>query len=413
MRDKRVIGVIGGGAAGLSAAVMAARRGGAVRLFEKQPRVGRKLLATGNGTCNLSNLHASPEHYHGGDPGFVFPALRAFSPQDAMAFFASIGVPCTVRENGRIYPIVEQASAVLDALRFEAEALGVQMLTDTAVTAIVPRQDGVRLQTTVGAFDVSCVLVAVGGAASGRLGGSADGYRLLTAIGHEKTPLFPSIVQIKTAKDPVRPLKGLRLDAALTLCLDGKAAATSEGEVLFADYGLSGPAAMEIGRVAADWERRKQGHMTVSIDLLPGIVAPDLLDMLTKRRALPGRTLDRWLIGLLPKALGQTLLKVAGVQPLSRMADSVTDAELRVLTDIIKGGMLPVEGAAGMDAAQVTAGGVKTAGFDPATMRSRRCPFVYAAGEVLDIDGDCGGYNLQWAWASAHAAVTAMTEERT
>ncbi|MBQ3093734.1 MAG: NAD(P)/FAD-dependent oxidoreductase [Clostridia bacterium] len=189
------LAIIGGGAAGLAAAVFCARRVGGehVIVFEKQPRVGKKLLATGNGTCNLSNVHAAVEHYHGQTPSFVQAALSGFSPDDARAFFDSLGVPTVVRDNGRIYPLCAQASAVLDCLRLELTRLGVQTVCDTAVTALKPRKNGVSVCTDTQVYEARCALVAAGGAASASLGGSVDGYRLLTDLGHKKHRCFPPL----------------------------------------------------------------------------------------------------------------------------------------------------------------------------------------------------------------------------
>ncbi len=412
---EQAIVIVGGGAAGLLAAIFCARKlgGHRVTLLEKQARVGKKLLATGNGTCNISNITADVSAYHGQSPLFVQPALRAFSPDDVMAFFSSIGVRCVVRENGRVYPLCAQASAVLDCLRMELDALGVDVRCDCSVTALRADQKGVSVVTDQGVWNTKRVLVAAGGAASTSLGGCTDGYALLTSLGHTKTSLFPSIVQIRTDKEAVKPLKGVRVDADLKLIHNGRAIASSNGEILFADYGVSGPAAMAIGRFAADWERRKQGEMLLEMDLLPTVPRAELEAEVAQRVLLPGRTLESMFTGLLQKRLGQTLIKAAGLSPLSRDVQSLSRNELSKLVSMIKGWRVPVTGSAGMNAAQVTAGGISTAEFDAHTMRSRINPYVYAAGEVLDIDGDCGGFNLQWAWASAYAAAEAMTEGMT
>lgn len=404
--------VVGAGAAGICAAIVCARRigGDRVLLLEKGPRIGKKLLATGNGTCNLSNIRASSDCYYGHDPAFVEPALSMFSPRETMAFFESVGVRCEVRENGRIYPLCAHAGAVLDCLREELCALGVQVLCDTTVTALKPQTKTVCVHTSGGTITAQQVLITVGGAASPSLGGSADGYRLLTEIGHTKTPIFPAIVQIKTETDIIRSVKGLRTDASLTLRLDGKVLCRSNGEVLFADYGVSGPAAMMLGRAAADWERKKKGNMTLSVDFLPALSREELRKALETRRDLKGRTFENMLTGLLQKRIGQMLLKAAGLQPFSRAAAGLTDEELDRLEHTVRQFTMPVLGSAGFSSAQVTAGGIRTSEFDSRTMRSKKHERIYAAGECLDIDGECGGLNLQWAWSSAYAAATAMTE---
>lgn len=401
-------GIIGGGAAGLAAAVFLSRLSGGrltAVVLEKGPRVGKKLLATGNGTCNLSNRHATVAHYHGQDPHFAVPALAAFPPAETVAFFTAIGVECVERENGRIYPLCAQAGAVLDCLRLTLAAEGTPEECSAPVTAIRPVPGGFLLYKEDGTQRaVRRVLVCVGGAASPALGGSADGYGLLTALGHTRTPLFPAIVQVRTDPSFVKAAKGVRVDAQIRFERQGRTVAEETGEVLFTEYGLSGPAVMQASRCVADWERRRQGTMTAVLNLLSGFGGAALIDCLRRRAALPGRTVADLLTGLLHKRLGQTVLRAIGYTEWNAPVSALREGDLRRIAEGLAGWRIPVQGTQGMGGAQVTAGGIATAEFDPQTMQSRLIPGLYAAGEVLDIDGDCGGYNLQWAWASAHAA---------
>jgi len=401
--------IIGGGAAGLAAAVFLGRAEGARRilLLEKGPRVGKKLMATGNGTCNLTNIKATAADYHGA-PRLADAALEAFSVADTIDFFTSIGVDCATRPDGKVYPLSEQAGAVLDALRLEAQARGVEILCDTKVTALKKQGNAWCVVCENGKYTANNVLVTVGGAAAPALGGSAEGYRLLTDLGCEKKPLFPSIVQIRTATDFVRAVKGIRVDAALTLRTDGRVAAQSVGEVLFTDYGLSGPAVMFVSRIVADWERQKRGEVTACLDLLPDWDNDKLLTRIRQRSRLRGRTLEDLLTGLLHKRVGQTVLRVADVLPLTREVETLTEEELTRVVKTMKNWRIPVTGTQGFGGAQVTAGGIAATEIDPATFALKRLPGVYAAGEVLDVDGDCGGFNLQFAWSSAYVASQAI-----
>lgn len=405
--------IIGGGAAGLAAAVFLGRAGEARRilLLEKGPRVGKKLMATGNGTCNLTNIHATAADYHGA-PRLARAALEAFSVAQTMDFFTSIGVDCATRPDGKVYPLSEQAGAVLDALRLEAQACGVEILCDTKVTALKRQNDAWCVVCENGKYVADKVLVTVGGAAAPALGGSAEGYRLLTDLGCERTPLFPSIVQIRTATDFVRAVKGIRVDATLTLRMDGREIARNRGEVLFAEYGLSGPAVMFVSRPVADWERQKRGEMTACLDLLPDWEQDTLCDRIRQRRELRGRTLEDLLTGLLHKRVGQTVLRVAEVLPLTREVGTLTEEELARIVRTIKNWKLPVTGTQGFGGAQVTAGGIAATEIDPSTFAVRRLPGIYAAGEVLDVDGNCGGFNLQFAWSSAFVAAQAIIQNR-
>lgn len=403
--------IIGGGAAGLAASVFLGRANGTRRilLVEKGPRVGKKLMATGNGTCNLTNVKASAADYHGA-PRLAGVALSAFSVAETIDFFTSIGVDCATRPDGKVYPLSEQAGAVLDALRLEAQALGVEIRTDCKADHLQKQGSGWAVTCGDEKITARQVLVTVGGAAAPALGGSAEGYRLLTDLGCEKKPLFPSIVQIRTATDYVRAVKGIRVDATVTLRMDGRNAAKSRGEVLFTEYGLSGPAVMFISRPVADWERQKRGEVTACLDLLPDWEADTLYARIRQRSELKGRTLEDLLTGLLHKRVGQTILRVAEVLPLTREVETLTEEECARITRTIKNWKIPVTGTQGFGGAQVTAGGIAATEIDPSTFAVKRLPGIYAAGEVLDVDGDCGGFNLQFAWSSAYVAATAITQ---
>ncbi len=400
--------IVGGGAAGLTAAVFLARElqdPGSVLLLEKQPRVGKKLLATGNGTCNISNIHATPARYHGA-PALAGAVLARFSPANTLSFFKTLGVECVTRPDGKCYPASEQASAVLDCLRLELAALGVEERCGTAVTGIEKKKDGFTLHTSTGEVRAETVLVCPGGAAAPSLGGSSDGYALLTALGHTRTPLFPSIVQLRTDTTYVRAMKGIRVDAAITV-VSPQGSAQDRGEVLFTDYGLSGPAAMQVSRIAADWERQKRGECTAFLDLFPDRDQDELYALLKQRTALPGRTGENFLTGLLNKRVGQTLLRSVN-KPLTEPVSSLTDDDIKALATRMKRWAFPVTGTQGFGGAQVTAGGIRADEVDPDTLQSRRIPGLFLAGEVLDVDGDCGGFNLQFAFSGAYVAANGI-----
>ncbi len=397
--------IVGGGAAGLTASVLLGRHQASVLLLEKQPRVGKKLLATGNGTCNITNAAATPDRYHGGR-GLAEAVMRLFSPLDTVAFFNSIGVTCVKRPDGKYYPRAEQAAAVLDQLRAEAAAFGVTEQCETAVLSVKPQEEVFCVTTDKGDVFAKTVLVCTGGAAAPQLGGSVDGYGLLTALGHTKTPLFPSIVQLRTDVTFIKAMKGLRIDGTVTVKTD-KAARSDTGEILFTEYGLSGPAVMQVSRIAGDWERQKKGSCTVTLDLFPDMREADLTAALSRRRALKGRTLENFFTGFLNKRIGQTAVRAAGLS-LTDPVDSLTDADIATLASLLKGWEFSVLGTKGFTGAQVTSGGITANEFDQNTMESCYCKGVFAAGEVLDVDGDCGGFNLQFAFASAAVATSGI-----
>ena len=392
--------VIGGGASGLMAALTAARQGASVVLLERQSRVGRKLLATGNGRCNLTNLDLSEKNYHGARPEFARSALNAFGPKETLAFFRGLGLLTVAEDGGRVYPLSDQAGSVLDVLRFAAEAEGVDVRTDFDVTAIRRSGAGFSVCSHNDSMPADKVIVCCGGMAGGKLGGTKSGYELLRALGHHVTKLYPALVQLRTDNTFVRSLKGVRADAGVRLERDGRVLAESAGEVQFADYGVSGPAIFEVSRTAAV----EPVGLTIHLDLLRGMVFAEAAETVDARRqALPGLTLENLLTGTVHNRLGRTVLRYAGYD-LNAPVGGLRQRDVNRIAGALKDFALPVTGTQGFEGAQVTVGGVRTDEFDPDTLESRLVPGVYAAGEVLDIDGDCGGYNLQWAWASGRLA---------
>ena len=392
--------VIGGGAAGMMAALTAAENGHPVTLLERQARVGRKLLATGNGRCNLTNRHAAPPHYHGQEPDFCRFALEAFSVQDTLDWFARRGLVTTTEGSGRVYPFSNMAGSVLDVLRFALEDSAVDLRTGCVVTALKKKGDSFTVRTESGTdFTADRVILAAGGAAGGKVGGVMDGYQLAKGLGHHRTALYPSLVQLKTDPTYPRALKGVKAEAAVTIRRGGDVLAQNRGEVLFTEYGVSGPAIFALSRSAATGG----AGLTVTLDLLPDWDEGAVLAWLHRRQAAaPGREAGTLLTGTLHSRLGQMVCKAAGFtnQPIA----SLSTDDLHRIAARVKGFSLPITGVCGFDQAQVTAGGLRCDEFDPRTMESRLVSGFYACGEVLDVDGDCGGYNLQWAWSSGHLA---------
>lgn len=391
--------VIGGGASGMMAALTAAEdSGNQVTLLERQSRVGRKLLATGNGRCNLTNLNVGPDRYHGQNPAFVRQALARFSVADTLEFFRSLGLLTVSEASGRVYPFSDQANSVVDVLRFALERRSVTVRCGCEVLSLGKKARGYSVKTADEAFYGDKVIIACGGAAGGKLGGTDLGYRLLTSMGHHMTDLRPSLVQLKTGAS-TRALKGVRADAGLILKRDGRTAAQAAGEIQFTDFGVSGPAVFEISREAA-----QGGDLMLLLDLLRPWTEAEVQALLAqKRQAAPAQPLEDFLTGMLHNRLGRVGLAAAGLE-LTRQAGTLSDQELASLSRCLKHFPLSVTGVLGFDQAQVTAGGILTSEFRPDTLESRLCPGLFATGEVLDIDGDCGGYNLQWAWSSGRTA---------
>jgi len=394
-----VIGIIGGGASGMAAALAAAENPSAqILLFERQARVGRKLQATGNGRCNLTNLNAGIRGYHGTDAAFAQPALQAFDPVATLSWFRELGLYTVAEESGRVYPYSDQANSVVDVLRFALNRQNIRLITGVEIQKIKKTETGFLLEDGENSYPCHKVIVACGGIAGSKLGGTMAGYKLLSRLGHRSTRLRPALVQILTGWAGMSALKGVRANCRAEILRDGEVFAKSEGEIQFTENGVSGPVIFEISRDVC----QGGGDWLCRLDFLPQVGEEDLLRELLRRKETELPT-EELLTGILHNRLGRVLTKAAGVK-LAGKAAELNDNELQEVCRAVKGFVIPLSEPLGMDSAQVTAGGVLTGDFDPKTMESRLVPGLYACGEVLDIDGDCGGYNLQWAWSSGRMA---------
>ena len=390
--------IIGGGAGGMMAALTAAEQGHQVTLLERQARVGRKLMATGNGRCNLTNYNASPAHYHGGE-GFCDYALSSFGVADTLQFFTALGLLTTTEDSGRVYPMSNMAGSVLDVLRYALERPNIEVLTAQVVTAVKKSGEGFTVRTETDSFTADRVILAAGGAAGAKLGGVMDGYQIAKALGHHRTALYPSLVQLKTEPTYPRALKGVKAEAAITILRNREVIAQNRGEVLFTEYGVSGPAIFDISRAVAVGGE----GLVCALNFFPDWEETEIFHWLQQRRStMSSHEASTLLVGSCHTRLGQMVCKAAGFT--NQPAASLTDSDLKHIARQATCFALPITGTCGFDQAQVTAGGLRCDEFDPQTMQSRLVPGLYACGEVLDIDGDCGGYNLQWAWSSAHLA---------
>ena len=402
-----VIAIIGGGASGMAAALAAAENPGCrVVLLERQARLGRKLQATGNGRCNLTNLHAALQGYHGEQPDFSEYAVSAFPPEKTMDWFRSLGLFTVAEESGRVYPYSDQANSVLDVLRFALEKPNIQVKMGAEVEKVRKMQNGFRLEFGEEALDCQRLIVACGGLAGTRLGGTMSGYKLLRSLGHRCTRLRPTLVQLKTSWGGVVGLKGVRANCRAGILYNGTPFRESRGELQFTEYGLSGPVIFEISRDAC----QQKGDWCCRLDFLPEILAETLFQELCRRRGtnLPASEL---LTGILHNRLGRVLTQAAGISAQTPIRD-LSDTLLWEAVRAVKEFDVPLTEPMGMDSAQVTAGGIVTEEFEEKTLESRLVPGLFACGEVLDVDGDCGGYNLQWAWSSGRLAGRSAGKEK-
>ena len=394
-----VIGIIGAGASGMAAALAAAERAdNQVILMERQARVGRKLSATGNGRCNLTNLHAMEGGYHGNSPEFSQTARNVFDVEATLEWFRSMGLFTVAEESGRVYPYSDQANSVVDVLRFALEKSNIQLRTGFEVVKVKRTEVGFCIESNEEAVFCDKVIVACGGLAGTKLGGSMAGYKLLRSLGHKCTKLRPTLVQLKSSWGGCVSLKGVRANCHAAIYYDGTLHAESTGELQFTEYGLSGPVMFEVSRDAC----QGAGEWTCKLDFLPDTEESVLNAELLRRRQTHWKAEDL-LTGILHNRLGRVLTQAVGISGYVPIAQ-LEEYEIAAVARAVKGFEVSLTEPLGMDSAQVTAGGIVTDEFDPATMESKLVPGLYVCGEVLDIDGDCGGYNLQWAWSSGRMA---------
>jgi predicted Rossmann fold flavoprotein len=396
------IAIIGGGASGLVAANTAARCGATVTLFERNDRVGRKIPATGNGRCNLTNMVCSVRNFHGQDASFVKHALDVFPPSNVRKFFDSIGLLTVEEEQGRIYPVTGQASSVLDTLRFEAERLNVRIHTGKSIKRI-SRSKG--LLTLYGDTEFTCdrCIVATGGMAAPHLGGTDLGLNLLRHAGHPIINPCPALVPLTTSSRFGKQLKGVRIHAKARLVLEG-VNISEEGEILFTEYGLSGIPIIQLS-IDASRELTEKKTVSVHLDLFPSMPLDQLILHVQDRFAANKRSpVEQLLTGLIHKRLIPCICREAGISNMKIPAESLAPSSSRRIAEILKSWEFHITGTRSWNDAQVMSGGADTGEFNPVTMESSCVKGLYACGEVLDIAGDCGGYNLQWAWASGYLA---------
>ena len=400
--------IIGGGAAGLCAAVYLKQKNPSItiRIMESQPRVGKKLALTGNGRCNITNKNIELSNFHGENVEFCRYALEKYDRFFCESFFESIGVPF-IFEGNKAFPSSLQAASVVDCLRFAAEQLGVITHLETKVTNIQISGGNYKIIADNLSFLAKNIIIATGLFSGGdKVGCDGSMLSILKKAGYKVVDTTPAIVQVKTVTDIVKQLKGIKINANATLKIDGKAARSEFGEVLFCDYGLSGPPILQISREISRTEKKCE----ISLDLFPNTSFSDLCASLNNRvKALSYRSLDEFFTGMLNKRLGQIILKLADCK-LSDSAQSLNENKIKKITSLLKNFSFVVTGTTGFANSQVTAGGLDTTQFDSKTMKDKSSNGLYAIGEILDIDGDCGGFNLQWAWSSAICAAEAIIE---
>ncbi|TDT52060.1 NAD(P)/FAD-dependent oxidoreductase [Fonticella tunisiensis] len=403
--DRNQILVIGGGAAGLVAAIAAARNGSEVKIIERMNRVGKKILATGNGRCNLTNVYANVDRYHGKNPWFIKDALEQFSVEQTIDFFEELGVACKEERDGKVYPYSDQASSVLDVLRYELEELGVEEICDAEVVRIQPTKKGFNVHTKNNEIiKGDKVILTAGGRAAPNLGSNGSGYKLALDLGHRMVETFPALVQLRLDSPHLKGINGVKFQGKAALGVRDKVLREEMGEILFTAYGISGPPIFQLSRKAS--EQLSEGNSPwIEVDIFPDAGDKEVFDLIRRRLDYrPNKPLDFSFVGLLNKRLIPAVIKEADIADMHKPCREVMPKEIKSIVNILKRWRFKITGTQSWTEAQVTAGGIDVEDVNPVTMESKLVPGFYLAGEILDIDGDCGGYNLQWAWSSGYVA---------
>lgn len=401
MKQKSVC-VIGGGAAGMMAAITAAREGAKVTILEAGDRLGKKILVTGNGRCNLGNLMLDIGCYHG-SCRFLREALASFGTRETISFFEGLGLMIKDK-NGYLYPFCEQASAVLDVLRHEIKELGIQVEYDFKVSGVTPKEkQGFRVKSEHGSMEFDHVIITCGGKASPKTGSDGSGYEIARKLGHRVTEVLPALTYLKCKESFFKSIAGVRTDAVITLYKkDGEMLCEERGELQLTEQGISGIPTFQLSSFAARSLLRIK-EIPASIDFLPDVQETEIKELAQKRLFLCGeRSIEEFFTGILNKKVMAVLLKTAGLKP-ADSSKTLTEKRIAEVIWLAKSFRVTVVGTGDFQNCQVCSGGVDC-GQITQTMESKLVRGIYFAGEILDVDGRCGGYNLQWAWTSGHIA---------
>ncbi len=394
--------VVGGGASGMIAAIIAARRGKSVLLIEKKEKLGKKILATGNGKCNFSNTYYDETVYRTDTQAIIAPILKQFSVEDTIAFFRELGIE-PKEKNGYLYPASMQAAAMVEVLIIEIKRLQVKIQLEEGVVSILKKGSNYVVRTDKSSYQAKAVILATGGKASSKLGSDGSGYELAKSLGHTIVPVTEALVALRSPLKLFKQIAGIRCNARVTVVINGKNAVSEVGELQLTDYGISGIPVFQVSRYVT--RALYQGKsVDVMLDLLPDMTKEDTLQLLLNRlQSRPEKTAKEFLIGLFPYKLAFLLIKEAGIKE-DEMVGQINTHRLNALIELIKSFRVPIKSANGFEQAQVCAGGVSAGEVSSSTLESHLAKGLYLTGELLDVEGTCGGYNLQWAWSTGYVA---------
>ncbi|MDD3343282.1 MAG: NAD(P)/FAD-dependent oxidoreductase [Sulfurospirillaceae bacterium] len=402
------LAIIGAGASGLVAAIEAAKRGLHVSVFEKNTKLGRKILATGNGRCNITNQTISAEHYHSTQPRFINAALSRFGSAKCVNYFRELGLEVREGEKGRLYPMNHQSSTVVDMLVHACRQLGVQFFTESEVVLLEKNGEKFCLTVNNTTHLFEACLVATGGLAMPTLGSCESGYVFAKKMGHTLINPHPSLVQIVCEEKSIQALSGVKVEGEIGVVIEGEKKKNAVGDLLFTQYGLSGSAVLDVSREISLAISLKRSVYVV-LDIMPQFSKEHLENLLQKRlNFAQDKSLVLWLEGIIHKKLAPFIIQQASLPKSILAASMLGMKEIKKLVYTLKHISLHVNDTKGFGSAEVTAGGVDVREINPESFESKMVKNLYFSGEVLDVDGDCGGYNLHFAWASGFVAGNAI-----
>lgn len=401
MNNKIII--IGGGAAGMMAALSARKNGADVLILERNDRVGKKLLATGNGRCNYTNKNLTINNYHGSNPRFANTALSELNVDKTIEFFERMGITPAVEDNGKVFPLSFQSSSMLDILRYQIEEEGIELITEAHVSEIKKQKKFIVILKDKRTFEGDKIIIAAGGMALPSSGSDGNGYTLCKKLGHTVTETFPGLVQLKLESPYLKQLDGVKFLGLAEIYIDNRCILKDSGDILFTSYGISGPPILQLSRTALKYMNNGK-NVELRVSIINTKTEDELVDYLVCRFSfMTKKTIELGLIGLINKRLILPILKELNIDK-NKNVISLSNDEIRNLAKILTSWSFKVIGSQSWGNAQVTAGGINTDEVDNKTMESKIVSGLYIVGELLDIDGDCGGFNLQWAWSSGYIA---------
>ena len=390
--------IIGAGASGLLAAISAKNYGADVYVLERNLKIGKKILATGNGRCNFTNVDANEYHYN--HPAFVKQIFGQFGPDKTLDFFEKLGIVPKIEDEGKTYPLSEQASSIVDVLQYEINRLSIHVHFDEFVNKIEKKNGRYLIKTKSKTYEADKVIIATGGMALPKSGSDGSGYALARYLGHQITNVFPALVKLELDYPYLKHMDGVKIKAEAELISNNKILHTEYGDVLFTKFGISGPTILQISRKANELLYKKQ-EAFIKVKLIDHL---DYKALFERFKMQHEKTIEMAMIGLIPKKLIHPILKESGLNHFNDQVHNLSGKTLNRIISLLFDWRFLITGSKGFDDAQVTAGGIRIDHVDAMTLESKLQKGIYFTGEVLDIDALCGGYNLQWAWSSGYIA---------